>query len=139
MKPKVVLDTNIFISAILFKGEPGKIIDLAIKEAIEVYISEPILKEIEQVLVKKFKQSIFVSRTIIDEIKDYAVVVRPKIKLNIIKADPPDNRILECAQEAKVDYIVSGDKKHVLSLKKFKTILTLTATEFLKIYYQSKN
>lgn len=138
MKPKVVLDTNIFISAILFKGEPGKIIDLAITETIEVYISDPILKEIEQVLIKKFNLSPLIVRAIIDEIKDYAVVVRPKIKLNIIKADPPDNRILECALEAKADFIVSGDKKHILFLKKFKTIPTLTATEFLKNYYETK-
>lgn len=138
MKPKVVLDTNIFISAILFKGEPGKIIDLAITETIEVYISDSILKEIEQVLIKKFNLSPLIVRTIIDEIKDYAVVVRPKIKLNIIKADPPDNRVLECALEAKADFIVSGDKKHLLSLKKFKKIPLLSATQFLKNYYQKQ-
>jgi uncharacterized protein len=59
-----------------------------------------------------------------------ATFVEPK-KLDIVKEDPSDNKILECAQAADVDFIVSGDD-HLLSLRKFGRIEVVEATEFLK-------
>jgi len=59
-------------------------------------------------------------------------LVEPKAKINEIKEDPTDNKFLECAVEAKADYIISGDK-HLLKIKKFKETKILTPNKFLDI------
>ena len=137
-KPKVVFDTNILISAIIFGGNPKTCLELARSGELELYTSKPLLLEFAQKLKVKFKWDDQDINDVIEAIAKFAQITKPKLKITLIKKDPPDNRVLECALEAKVDYIVSGDKKHILSLKKLKTIPTITATEFLKIYYQSK-
>jgi len=58
--------------------------------------------------------------------------VEPKKKLELIKDDPDDNIVLECALEGNVDYIISGDE-HLLELKKFENIRIVSANDFLKI------
>jgi len=58
-------------------------------------------------------------------------MVRPKRKLNIIKQDPADNKVLECSLEGKADYIITGDR-HLLNLKQFGKTEILTASEFLQ-------
>lgn len=57
-------------------------------------------------------------------------LVEPKIKINIIKDDPDDNKILECAVEGKVNYIVSGDK-HLLRVRAYQGIKIITPREFM--------
>lgn len=140
MKPKaaVVFDTNIFISAIFFGGNPRTCLELARFGEIKLYTSKSLLLELAQKLNVKFGQNDDEIKEVIEGISKFAKVVEPKTKINLIKADPPDNRVLECALEAKVDYIVSGDKKHILSLKKFKNTLILSSTQFLKNYYETK-
>jgi uncharacterized protein len=60
-----------------------------------------------------------------------AIFVEPKKKLDIVKEDPSDNRILECALVAEVDFVISGDE-HLLSLGKVGKIEIVKANEFLK-------
>lgn len=81
-----------------------------------------------------------------EEIKDlieglsvFVKIVSPRKKVTLIKAAPADNRILECALEAKADYIISGDKKHLLSLGTFKNIPILSAKHFLDDLYRGEN
>lgn len=131
MKSGVVLDTNIFISAVLYGGNPRRILDLAVSERIEVYISLVLLDELRRVLKEKFSLSSFEVSMVIDEIKDFAEIIEPKVKLKVIKGDPSDNRVLECALQAKVDYIVSGDK-HLLNLRNFGGIKIVNPAKFLK-------
>jgi len=63
-------------------------------------------------------------------------LVVPQLKINEIKYGP-DNRILECAVEGKADFIISGDKKHLLPLSEFKEIKIITASQLLKIVRDS--
>lgn len=132
-KRKVVLDTNILVSALNFPGKERKIFDLFLQGEIDVYISPFILEELSYTLVKKFKWKNSDCQKIIKKIKKKAVLVEPKERISIIKEKEADNRILECAFEAKVDFIISGDKKHLFPLKKFKGIKILRASEFLKM------
>lgn len=69
-------------------------------------------------------------REVIRNIVENSTLVKPKFKLNMIKEDPEDNRVLDCALQAKTDFIVSGDK-HLLKLRKFRHIKILTPREFL--------
>lgn len=132
MKPFVVLDTNIFISAILYGGNPRKIVNLAISEAIEVCLSFELLDELVRVLQDKFALNSFEIDTIISEIKDFAEIVTPRLRLQVVKKDPDDNKVLECALEVKAKYIVSGDK-HLLNLGGFRNIKIVNPAEFLRI------
>lgn len=121
MKPRVVLDTNIFISAILYGGNPRQVVNLAISEAIEVYISPDLLDELRRTLIEKFSLNLLEVDRILSEIKDFSEITTPQVRLQVIKNDPSDNRVLECAVAAKVYFIVSGDK-HLLNLGNFRGI-----------------
>lgn len=129
-KPLVVFDTNIYISGIVFGGNPRQCLELARSGEIQLFISRAILLELILKLQDKFGRSKDELRVVIEWIDSFANIVLPKKKIKKIKHDP-DNRILECAEEAQADYIVSGDKKHLLSLKKFKNISIISAQQFL--------
>lgn len=127
---KVVLDTNVFISSIFWRGNPHKIVDLAIDKKIEVYTSPEILAELEKVLKRDFEEDQkFVDRQIA-LILEYAKVVRTLNKVDIVKADPEDNKIIECALTGNVNYIISGDP-HLFSLKEIFGIKILKPRDFL--------
>lgn len=64
-------------------------------------------------------------------VKRASKIVAPQQKLNIIKQDPDDNVILECAIEGKAGYIVSGDR-HLLALKQYRGIKIITARQFIE-------
>ncbi len=133
--PKVVFDTNIFISGIIFGGNPRTCLELARNGEIRLFESRALLLELALKLKSKFKWTDVDVKEVIEGVSKFAEVVDPKQKLAIIKADPPDNRVLECALEAKADFIISGDKKHLLSLKKFQNIPIITAKNFLQDFY----
>lgn len=132
---RVVLDTNVYISAIIFNGKPGEVIDLGREDQIEIYISRPILGEIEEILKDKFNQPEGRILEIILDIRSIAKFTNPKIPIHEIKDCEPDNRILECAFECRADFIVTGDK-HLLKLKSYKETKILKPKEFLDITLQ---
>lgn len=131
---RVVLDTNIYISAILFGGNPEVIIDLAKKGEIEVIISEFIIGEIAEILRRKFGWENWQILEVIDELREFTILVIPKERVSIISEDPIDNRILECALEGKASYIVSGDNRHLLPLREFKRIKIISVSDFLECF-----
>lgn len=134
-KLRVVFDTNIFISAIIFGGNPRQCLELAREGEIQLYTSKAILLELTKKLIKKFAWNEEETGEMIKGLGVFSKIVIPKSQVSVIKDDPADNKILECAIEGEVDYIVSGDKKHILPLKRFKNIPTVTAKELLKIIF----
>jgi len=128
---KVVLDTNIYISAILFGRKPEEIRKLSQEGKIELLVSEAIIAEVAEVLRKKFDWESWQISQVIDEIRETAILVIPRQTLSVIKKDEDDNRILECAVEGKAHYIISGDKRHLLPLKEYQGINILSPAEFL--------
>jgi len=135
-KTKVVIDTNILISSLLkSKSKARDIYRLVLRGKMKLYISEDLLNELKRVLeYPKFKIEKLRKEAFLINLTRVAVLVYPKQKIGVIKKDPPDNRFLECAVEAKVDYLISGDKKHLLPLKNFQGIKILNSDEFLKLY-----
>jgi putative PIN family toxin of toxin-antitoxin system len=111
---RVVLDTNVVVSAVLTRGgAEAYALDLAAARKIQLCISAEILAEYEGVLRRaKFSR---VSPKAIDAalelIRRVAIVVRPKEKL-AVSTDEDDNRFLECAEAAAADYLVTGNKRH---------------------------
>ena len=106
------------------------IVAKALDEEIRVFVSTEILKELEKILVRDFKEPEEYVRRQINLILEYAEIVRASIKLDIVKEDPADNKIIECALAVKADYIVTGDN-HLLKLREFKGVKILTPAEFL--------
>ncbi len=129
---KVVLDTNIYISAILFGRKPEEIRKLSQEGKIELLVSEAIIAEVAEVLRKKFDWESWQISQVIDEIRETTTLVIPNQTLSVIKKDEDDNRVLECAVEGKAHYIISGDKRHLLPLKEYQGINILSPAEFLR-------
>lgn len=133
---KVVFDANIYLSAIIFGGNSRQCLELAKLQEIKLFVSQSILLEIARNLQKKFGWSEGEVKEAIKGIGEFATLVYPQTAIKIILNHPSDNKILEAAQEAKANYIISGDKKHLLSLKKLKNIKIISAKEFLDLYYK---
>jgi len=129
---KVVFDTNIFISAFVIPGGKAEEVYLhVLKGDFDLYSSVAILSETAQKLREKFAWPENQIVRLLKAISKVATVIKTRPHLRILP-DEPDNRILECALEAKADFIVSGDK-HLLSLKHFQNIKIISLSNFLEI------
>jgi len=132
-KLKVVLDTNILVSAWLWEGNESKIVELIENGLVIGYTSPLLIREFEKVMnYPKFRLS---EEEIASATGYYQIILRtiePKTMVNIIRDDPEDNRVLDCALSAKANAIITGDK-HLLALGRFKNIKILTSTEFLRL------
>ena len=130
---RVVLDTNVWISALNFGGKPAQILKIAVKKQIRFYCSQTLFAELVGVLRKKFGYSDEKIEEVEVLFKKRVKFREPRITLNVVKTDPADNRVLECALEAEADYIVSGDKD-LLNLGNLKKIKIVNPAEFLRIF-----
>ena len=132
-KIKVVLDTNVLVSGLNFECNENRILTLFYRRVIEVYFSSFILQELKTVLEKKFRWEKDRVNFLLKKINDIGIIVNPTCNISVIKTKKDDNRILECAVEASVDYLITGDTKHLQPLKKIEGISILTPSKFLSI------
>jgi putative PIN family toxin of toxin-antitoxin system len=128
--PRVVADTNIYVSALNFAGTADEVLALGRAGLIEVYISPPILDEVTGVLARKFGWSAARIREATQVIGNFTVLVHPAERVNLVREDEADNRILECALAARADTIVTGDR-HLLQLRRFLGTLISSPRQFL--------
>lgn len=127
------MDTNILLSAIVFGGKLREVLETAIKEQIQIILTEDIIEEMRGVLEgKKFRYPKKITDLIIQELEALAEIVKIKNRITVIEKDPEENRMLECAQEAQADFIVSGDM-NLLEIQDFKGPRILTPEEFLDV------
>jgi len=134
---RAVLDTNVFISGILWKGTPHKIIELAEKQKIEIAISLEILEELAGVIKRpKFKpylnQAESTPQQIVERVVSLTQVFLSTKRVTIIKIDPTDNMFLSCALASGASFIISGDK-HLLNLKQYQGIKVISPAQFFKL------
>lgn len=130
-REKVVIDTNVFISAFGWGGNPLAIIELLEKGEIENCISEVILDELCRALSYPkldFPQKL--QSDILEFILVYSKIYKPEEYLNIV-SDPKDNKLIECALSSGAKFIITGDKG-LLSIKEFRGIKTIKPDDFLK-------
>ena len=128
---RVTADTNIYISALNYNGPPRAFLELAVDGEVRLALSSEILDEIEATLRRKFswpEDRIAEARATLLAITEPIV---PSVILDVVKDDPDDNKILECAQSAHSECIVSGDKD-LLRLRLYDGIPIMTVAEFLK-------
>ncbi len=132
-RPRIVLDTNVILSAVLCGGNPGEYFALAAAGIIEIYTSPFILEETSNILQQKFKYKQGEVQELLDWFTSLATMVKPNIHIQIIQRKDSDNRILECAVAATADYLVTGDKRDLLPLKEFRGIRILSPIEGLNL------
>ena len=114
-------DTNVYVSALAFGGKPLQILEMAAQGLIRLSISDAILGETIRVLGDKFQWEKAALREADATIRSVAQIVTPTQVVDVVKTDPPDNRVLECAAEAKSNYIVSGDRDLLKCPRRFKS------------------
>jgi putative PIN family toxin of toxin-antitoxin system len=138
-KPKkirrVVLDTNVLISALVFKGDLTKIAVLWQKSKIIPLISKETFDELRTVLeYPKFTLSSGEIKSIIkQEILPFFEVVNVSKRVKGVCRDPDDDKFISCAISADADCIVTGDKD-LSDLKKYQSIKIIHASDFVKIF-----
>jgi len=87
----------------------------------------------DKIKIEKIESKSLILSSVIQRVISNSIIMEPTMKLNIIKEDPDDNKILECAIAGKVDCIVSNDR-HLLKLKTFQNIPILTPDDFVEKY-----
>jgi len=140
---RAVLDANVFVSATLSpRGVPAQILAAWRDGAFEVVTSEVILEEIGRVLAypriaRRHGWSPQDLAMFLEDLAHLAILTPGAKRLRVIRADPADDRYLECAVEGEADLLVSGDTD-LLSLGSYKGIEILTPAEFLSLLQREK-
>ena len=129
---RVVLDTNVILSGLLWEGIPKRCVDAyRFSNIYQLILSPEIIHELRTKLTQKFKMPDKLARQWEKEITPYAYLVVPKNETTICR-DPKDNMILDTAISANAQYIVTGDED-LLTLKEYKGILIVTPRQFLSV------
>lgn len=134
---RVTADSNIYISALLFGGPPDDFLSLAQSGRILLVIFDDILNEVARVLHDKFGLSAPSVSLLRELIGGFTTRVAPVQRLDVIKEDETDNRILECALAGRSDYLVTRDK-HLLKIQSFGATRILLVAEFLGLFRQQE-
>lgn len=129
---RVVIDTNVLISGLLFGGKPRLIIDVVNADGIGIVISEPLISELEEVLLTKFKITFSHWQAIEANLRSSCSLV-PTTDYTHILIDEPDNRLLEAAEAGQCDYIITGDKL-LLALGNYQKTKIISVAQFLELY-----
>lgn len=127
---RAALDSNIYISGLVFSGKPKRLLEMAAEGEFEVAISDPIVTELQRVLALKFGWSETLAIEAIATIAAFTKRVTPIETIDAVPSDPDDNRILECAVAANSEVIVTGDLD-LLRLGSFRGITIERAADFL--------
>jgi putative PIN family toxin of toxin-antitoxin system len=136
---KVVIDTNVVISALLFGGGSGKLVASWQRGIIKPAASKKIIDKYLRVLTyPKFKLSEEeINYLLYQEIIPYFDIIDAQPGPRIVKKDPEDDKFIRCALAAGAEYIISGDK-HLLALKEYQKIRILSPSEFIANRIYSK-
>jgi len=131
---RIVLDTNVLISALAFPGsKPDQILACIRRQACELFISPFILSELDRVLQGKFCFTDKEADVRINAIRIIAHVITPTERIAVVTANDDDNRILECAAAAQAELLVTGDKEHLLPLETYQGTKIVTPAQCLDL------
>jgi uncharacterized protein len=133
---RIVLDTNVIVSALVFGGIPRAVLELAQGGQCEFFYSEPIQAEVRRVLSEKFEWPEAMLQQALPVLWGMGKLVVPRTTIKAVPDDPDDNRILECALEAQAHVVVSGDH-HLLAMMKYKSVSIVTPRQFIELFRAS--
>ena len=133
---RVVLDSNVIVSALNFPGNERLVLELALRGRFDFYLSLFILEEVAGVLVRKFGWDEERTAQAVRVIENAAIVIEPPRLHEVIEGGHADNRVLECAVAASADYLVTGDKRHLLPIGEHRGTRILNAPSLLSVLVQ---
>jgi putative PIN family toxin of toxin-antitoxin system len=138
---RLVLDTNVVVSALLWDGGPRKLLSAGRRGELELYSSPPLLRELTDVLCRpKFQPKIAASQLLVDQIVDLyaelATLVRP-VPVPRLVNDPDDDVVIATALAAKADHVVTGDKA-LLSIARYEGARIVSVAEALRLTVQAE-
>lgn len=128
---RVVADTNVYVSAIVFGGPCETILALARAGVVDLAISHAIQRELRSVLGEPFGWGESRVREALAEVNGLTTLVKPRMRLSGVLSHDADHRILECALAARADYLVTGNKKHFQALGVYQGIRIVSPRQFL--------
>jgi putative PIN family toxin of toxin-antitoxin system len=131
-KPRVVLDTNVLVSALVFGGTPRLVTGLITQRLIRPVMSEEIMTELRRTITLRFSEHISGITRYEKLLRRYAIWVELGSQTVTVSRDPDDDRIIETALIGQCGHIVSGDKD-LLSLEVYKGIKIVKPAEFLEL------
>lgn len=126
----VTLDSNIYISALNFRGRPLELLQKAAAGEIKIAVSDPTISEVTRILRDKFEWSEDRVQGAESTIRSLACHITPDKTLDVVKDDPDDNRIVECAQASGSGFIVTGDLD-LLRMREYEGIKIVRLSDFL--------
>jgi uncharacterized protein len=133
VKPRVLCDTNILVSAFIAGGPPSRVIESAIDGRIELLIASPAIDELERALTVKLgldKGRVSEITTLLRDLASSQLPPPPTTPAPIT-GDPDDDLILACAVHGQVDVLVSGDHRHLLPVGEYEGVRIITAQTLL--------
>ena len=130
---RAVPDANVIVSGLNYSGSEAQVLELAALGRFEMVLSENILAEVFRTLMYKFDWSHSGAIDALVELRDGAVIVEPPPFVSAVPGDHADNRILECAVFAEADYLVTGDRRHLLPLEEYEGVKIVRAPTLLSI------
>ena len=128
---RVVLDTNVIISALNFSGNERLTLEMALRGRFELFLSPFILDEVAGVLTRRFGWEEERSAQAIRLLSRIATVIDPPRFSQVIFGGHADNRVLECAAFASADYLITGDRRHLLPIGEYEGAKIINASLFL--------
>jgi uncharacterized protein len=131
--PRVLPDTNVLVSAFIAGGPPSRVIEQAIDNRIELVLADPVLSELERVLTVKLHFDVERVRELSSFLTDLADerMQAPAQTPEAVTGDPDDDVILACAVAARVQVVVSGDRRHLLPVGEHRGVRIITPQALL--------
>ncbi|NHZ72652.1 MAG: putative toxin-antitoxin system toxin component, PIN family [Aquificales bacterium] len=133
MTPAAVFDTNVLFSATGWRGRPYRCVELAREGIIHGIVCQEILDELADKLQTKLNFSDEMATDVIADLLGFLQLVIIPNTLKFIQADPDDDAILECAIVSRANYIVTGDRRHLLPIGEFEGVQIISPADFLTL------
>lgn len=135
---RIVLDTNVVLSALLWRGTPHRLLAaIGQRSSIQLYSSTALLEELADVLARPSatKRLALIGKTVREVLADYVEaieLVEPTTVPRVVAGDIDDDQVIAAAVAARADLIVSGDRKHLLPLGSHQGIEIVDAAEAIR-------
>ena len=133
---RVVLDTNVIVSGLNFPGNERVALELALRGRFDLFLSWFILGEVSGVLTRKFGWDQERAVRAISALQNAATIIEPPRLAEVIEGGHADNRVLECVAAANADYLVTGDRRHLLPIGEYRGARIVNAPRFLSMLNQ---
>jgi uncharacterized protein len=134
---KLVTDTNVVVSGLLWLGTPGRLLEAAATGQVTLYTSPALIAELSATLAYdklalRVQRSGLTHRELLQRYLNVAILVQPTAVPRVVPNDPDDDHVLACVLAAHANLIVSGDRKHLLLLGSNEGIPIVTPAEVLR-------